>query len=134
MTFAPEQLQAGADSSVASGRHTFDFTLVSRRGGKEVRREIEAMELAETRTEPIAFATSAVEGDAVIADGEKNAALWAGHVQIATIAACGGRALSVEDEGKRVLLPGNGVPSDELTGARLAGFWKLRSQLSRDRA
>ena len=132
MIFAPEPLQAGADSCVATGRNTFDFTLVSRRGGKEARREVEAMQLAETGAEPISFETTAVAGDEVIADGEKNVVLWADHIRIATVAACGGRAVSVEHEGKRVSLPPGGVPSDELAGTPLVGLWKLRSQLSLD--
>ena len=130
MAFSLEPEPTGVSSCTEKGRETLAFTLVARRRGKEAERKVEVVQLHESGAEPIAIRTSRLEGSDVVASGEKNLALWAQRVQIATVAACQNRAIQVQHAGKTVLLPAKGMPSDALAGTPLAGSWELRSPLS----
>ncbi len=120
------------DSCAAAGRDTLALTLVARKHGEEAQQTVEVMQLQTTAAEPVVIRTNAIEGTDVVARDEKNVALWGDRVEVATVAACGGRDIDVRHAGRTAKMPGDGSPSDALAGTTLTGPWELRSPLSRD--
>jgi len=130
VTVTPESPPASPATCAARGREASAYTLVARRGGKEVERELEVLQLHDGGAEPIAFGTNAVEAQAVVASGEKNQELWSNRVSVATVAACAGREIQVKHANRLATLPASGEPSSAFDGTALAGPWELRSPMS----
>jgi hypothetical protein len=125
-----EPSEGAASDCLASGQETFALTLTSHSQSNEVERRVELVQLHANATEPIALRANAVEGTNVVATGEKNPGLWESRVEVATIASCQNRPITVEHAGKSaVIVPGN-EPSDALSGTPLSGAWELRSTLT----
>src|ERR1700736_5479048 len=80
IAYEPETRSAGTTNCGSQGREAAAFTLAARKGGNEVQRRIEVIQLATSGTEPIALRTNAIEGSEVVARGEKDAALWTDKV------------------------------------------------------
>jgi hypothetical protein len=132
MTFRLEPPRAGEQECAVEGFDTYALTLVARKGEEEAIQKVELGQLRPGATEPILLpATSMVDSD-VVASGEKNAKLWDGRMEVATVAACRQRPILVQHGGKTMLLPADGTPSAELAGTTLGGSWDLRSPLSLD--
>jgi hypothetical protein len=129
INFSVEPAPLASGRCEASDRETFAFDLVVQKQGKEASKQVEVVRIADGSAEPVVFPTSRLEGSDVVANGEKNPALWTGSVRIGTLASCQKRPIEVEHSGKTVLLTADGSPSDALAGAELTGTWELRSPL-----
>jgi hypothetical protein len=101
-------------------------------GSKEDEKQVELVQLHPVGAEPIVFGTNRMEGDQVVASGEKNPELWTERVQVASLAACDNRSIQVRHAGRAAMLPTGGAPSEALAGTPLAGEWELRSVLTSD--
>ncbi len=132
MTFLVEPEPAGKQTCRASGKETFMFRLAAASGRKEDEKQVELVQLHPVGAEPIVFGTNRMEGDQVVASGEKNPELWTERVQVASLAACDNRNIQVRHGGRAAMLPAGGAPSGELAGTPLAGEWELRSVLTSD--
>lgn len=132
LTVAPEPPPASMADCAMRGRSTSAYTLIARRNGKDVRSELEVLELQDGGAEPIALSTNAVEGQAVVASGVKNNELWSNRVSIASVAVCDRREIQVKHADRVATLPASGAPSDAFDGMPLAGQWELRSPMSND--
>jgi hypothetical protein len=122
----------GDDGCASTGRNVLSIVLVARKGAEEQQRPVEVVQLHPDATEPVALRTTAVDGHDVLASGEKNLELWGSEVEIATLAACGHRAIEIRHAGKVIQLPSTGTASVALAGAPLGGQWEMRSPLTRD--
>lgn len=130
LTFAAEPPPASSPTCAIRGRAASAYTLIARRGGKEERRLVEVFELSDQGGEPVAFPTSAIEGQVVVAGGEKDRELWSDRVRVATVAACDGRAIEVRHADRVATIAAGGEPSAAFDGTALEGRWELRSPLS----
>ena len=108
----------------------YALTLVARKNGEEAVKKVELGQLRRNVTEPILLTTTSLAGSDVIASGDKNANLWDGRVEVATVSACRHRPIHVRHENKAVLLSAEGTPSAALVGTTLGGAWELRSPLT----
>jgi hypothetical protein len=125
-----DQSEAGAGECVASGRSTFALTLAVGSGNDEKEQRVEFVQLAAIASEPIAFKTDTVEGDVVVARGEKNPALWDERVEVATIEACRRTPLTVKHAGRSMTIKAGNEKSEDLAGTPISGSWELRSPLT----
>ena len=132
MTFRLEPPRAGEQECAVDGFDTYAFTLVARKGEEEAIQKVEVGQFRRNAAEPILLPTTSLAGSEVVASGEKNAKLWDGKVEVATVAACRHRPILVQHGDKTVLLPADGTPSPDLAGTTLGGPWELRSPLSLD--
>jgi len=114
----------------AVGRDTVALTLVASKGSEELNRKMEMVQLHGQSAEPVVIQTNAMEGGQVIARGEKNVTVWGNRVEVAAVAACGHRSLTVEHSGRTASLGAEGASSDALSGTALSGPWELRSPLT----
>ncbi len=138
MQLQTEPTAPAVEACTATGRETYALTLVAARNGDEARRQIEVVQLHPGATEPVAFATSEISGNDLIAKGEKNLALWrrdetgdlAKQVVITNLVACDHRAIEAVHDGKTASLAADGTPSRTLAGVPIGGYWTLRSPMT----
>ena len=130
MTVSVEPPPASSPTCAIRGRATSNYTLIARRNGKEQRKAVEVVQLADQGTEPVGLPTTAIVGQDVVARGSKDPRLWSHRVHVVTVAACNGRSVTVKHADRVVALPSSGAPSSAFDGTVLAGPWELLSPLS----
>jgi hypothetical protein len=130
MTVSVEPPPASSPTCAIRGRATLNYTLVARRNGKEQRKAVEVVQLTDQGTEPVGLPTSAIVGQDVVAQGNKDPQLWSDRVRVVSVAACDGRSITVKHADRAVALPSSGAPSSAFDGTVLAGPWELLSPLS----
>jgi hypothetical protein len=109
----------------------YALTLVARKNGAEVVKKVElGGSSVATWLNRFSSPRRSLAGSDVIASGDKNANLWDGRVEVATVSACRHRPIHVRHENKAVLLSAEGTPSAALVGTTLGGAWELRSPLT----
>jgi hypothetical protein len=132
MALLAEPGETAEEECASTGQDVLALTLVASKKNEESERKVEVVQLHQGATEPVVFRVNDLSGTDVVASGEKNVALWGDQVEVATVAACGRRAILVEHAGKTALLSADGTPSNTLAHTAFGGAWKLRSPLTPD--
>ncbi|HSC37835.1 MAG TPA: hypothetical protein VLD19_08195 [Chitinophagaceae bacterium] len=108
---------------------SLELTLVAQKGTREQKRFVGVNVLPATAEDQIVFSTM-LSGDTLVASGEKNAARWGDRFVVHSIAAEGGRRLTVWHAGQQTTLPANGNPVTTFDGTPYGGHWEIRSLLT----
>ena len=130
MTFTVEPAPDQDPACGRAGLEVFALTLVARKGVDEAPRTVELAQVGPRAAEPVALATTRIEGQELVAAGEKDAALWGGRLEVVSVMACGGEALEVRHEGRTVAVPAGPGGSTAFQGSGLGGRWELRRPLT----
>ena len=112
-----------------SSKKYLEFTLVVKKGDKEAVRLVQVSVLPNESYEEIVFSTTTLNGDTVIAAGDKNSEKWSNNFELIAISSDSLRGLLVEHAGIIVSLDSIGTPSESLKGKPLEGYWKIMSML-----
>ena len=106
-----------------------EFTLVATKDGKEARKTVQVQKLKSQAPIDIAFATSSIEGDMVLAAGENNNNQWA-NFQIVSVSSPMAREILVTHMERSATLKSDGSPSLDLAGTKAGGQWSLKTRLT----
>lgn len=130
LTLQLEPASAMEKACARTGLEVYRVTLLAAKKNEQTSRAVEVATVTPGSAEPVVLRTRQVIGSEVLADGEKDPALWADALEVAAVAACGGRELRVRHGGQEATLPADGTSSLALAGTPLGGAWELRSALS----
>ena len=105
------------------------FTILAMRSGKDVFAEQEVVVFSSGETQTIIIGTKPDETGGLIAAEALKPEVWDDMMRIDTISGRSNRPLRVSHEGRDVILPADGSVSEQMSGAKISGLWKIRADL-----
>ncbi len=105
------------------------FDLIVKKGDKEVRSTQIVERFKDTIM--IVFATTKVDGEFVIAEGERDFAKWS-NFQIVSVNTEMPRELIISHSNVIAIVSASGIPSAELKGTTASGTWVLKTRMTKN--
>jgi hypothetical protein len=106
-----------------------EFTLIASKAGKEARKTVQVQKLKSLAPVEIAFATSSLDGDMVLATGENNNNQWR-NFQVVSVSSPMSRDIMVTHDGRSATLKSDGSVSLDLSGTMAGGQWSFKTRLT----